>query len=292
MMAKSPGGAALAEQLRGQVAFITGGGRGIGRGIAQAFAEEGASVAVMARTTNQLAETVELVEKAGPRALMVTGDVTSQSDVESAWAETERTLGPINVLVSNAGITGPFAPISEADTDEWWRTQEVHLRGAYLTSRCAVRSMRGRGGGRIIIIASRAAERGSPNVSAYGVAKAAQVRLTELIAAEGAEFGIRSFVLHPGTVDTQFTDDALNSPEANRFAQGFVQRLSQLRDDPAAFTPMSRVQNLCILLATGAGDDLSGRYLSVDYDVPALAQRAAQIQENDLYTLRIQTLGE
>src|SRR6266545_1946326 len=105
----------MAGLLAGQVAFITGGGRGIGRGIAQAFAAEGCSVAVMARSEDQILETVSLVEKAGGRGLAVTGDVTSQNDVERAIAETEQRLGPINVLVSNAGITGPFAPIVEAD---------------------------------------------------------------------------------------------------------------------------------------------------------------------------------
>src|SRR6185436_9871421 len=114
-------GTTMAGLLQGQVAFVTGGGRGIGRGIAQAFAAEGASVAVMARSEDQIAETVMLVEKAGVRAIAVTGDVTSQSDVERAIAEAEARLAPIDILVSNAGITGPFAPIVEADPDEWWR---------------------------------------------------------------------------------------------------------------------------------------------------------------------------
>jgi 3-oxoacyl-[acyl-carrier protein] reductase len=282
----------LSPQMQGQVAFITGAGRGIGRGIAEAFAAEGASVALMARSDDQLAETLRLVESAGGRGLSLKGDVTSQADVDSAIEATETALGPITTLVSNAGITGPYAPIAEADPDEWWRTQEVHLRGAFLTSRAAFRSMRSRGGGRIIIIASRAAERGTPNVSGYAVAKSSQVRFTEMLASEGAEFGIKAFVLHPGTVDTQFTDEALNREDARRYATGFVERLTELRKNPSAFTPMSQVTNLCIFLASGAGDDLSGRYLSVDYDIQKLVQDANQIRERELYTLRIHTLNE
>jgi 3-oxoacyl-[acyl-carrier protein] reductase len=278
--------------MQGQVAFITGAGRGIGRGIAEAFAAEGASVALMARSDDQLAETLRLVESAGGRGLSLKGDVTSQADVDSAIEATETALGPITTLVSNAGITGPYAPIAEADPDEWWRTQEVHLRGAFLTSRAAFRSMRSRGGGRIIIIASRAAERGTPNVSGYAVAKSSQVRFTEMLASEGAEFGIKAFVLHPGTVDTQFTDEALNREDARRYATGVVERLTELRKNPSAFTPMSQVTNLCIFLASGAGDDLSGRYLSVDYDIQKLVQDANQIRERELYTLRIHTLNE
>ena len=278
--------------MQGQVAFITGGGRGIGRGIAEAFAAEGASVALMARSEDQLSETLRQIEAVGGRGLMLKGDVTSQDDVDSAIAATETRLGPITTVVSNAGITGPYAPIAEADPDEWWRTQEVHLRGAFLTSRAAFRSMRSRGGGRIIIISSRAAERGSPNISGYAVAKSSQLRFTEMLAAEGAPVGIKAFVLHPGTVDTQFTDEALNRADANQYAAGFVERLRELRKNPAAFTPMSKVTDLCIFLASGTGDELSGRYLSVDYDVPQLAQGSEQIKERDLYTLRIQTLTD
>jgi len=278
--------------MQGQVAFITGGGRGIGRGIAEAFAVEGASVAVMARSEDQLSETLQQIEAVGGRGLMIKGDVTSQGDIDSAVAATESGLGPITTMVSNAGITGPYAPIAEADPEEWWRTQEVHLRGAFLASRAAFRSMRTHGGGRIIIISSRAAERGSPNISGYAVAKSSQLRFTEMLAQEGAPVGIKAFVLHPGTVDTQFTDEALNRADARQYAAGFVERLRELRKDPAAFTPMSKVTDLCVFLATGAGDELSGRYLSVDYDVPSLAQGSARIKERDLYTLRIRTLTD
>ena len=282
----------MAGLLRDQVAFITGGGRGIGRGIAQAFAAESASVAVMARSEDQILETVSLVEKAGARGLAVMGDVTSQADVERAIAETEGRLGPINVLVSNAGITGPFAPIVEADPDEWWRTQEVHLRGAFLCSRTVFKSMANRGGGRIIIISSRAAERGTPNFSGYAVAKSSQLRLTEAIAGEGAQHGIKAFVLHPGLVDTQFTDDALNRADAQKYVPQFIQRLNTLRDNPASGNPMSQVTRLCVFLASGQGDGLSGRYISVDDDPAALAKRADTIKESDLYTLRIRTLKD
>ncbi len=282
----------MAGELTGQVAMVTGGGRGIGRGIAEAFAAEGAAVAVMARTTTQLEETVAHIERAGGRALAVAGDVTVQDDVERAVAETARELGPVTVLVNNAGITGPYAPIWAADPGEWWLTQEVHVRGMYLCTRAVLPSMMARGGGRIITIASRAAEQARPYVSAYGVAKTAQVRFTETLAAEVGPYGIRAFVLHPGFVDTQFADEPLRRADAQQWVPEFVARVRELKRNPAIGTPLSAVASLCVFLASGKGDALSGRYLTVDDDVVELVRHAERIQQDDLYTLRLRRLPE
>lgn len=282
----------MAGELAGQVALVTGGGRGIGRGIAEAFAAEGAAVAIMARTTTQLEETVAQIEQAGGRALAVAGDVTVREDVERAVAETTRELGPITVLVNNAGITGPYAPIWAADPDEWWLTQEVHVRGAYLCTRAVLPGMMARGGGRIITVASRAAEQARPHVSAYGIAKTAQVRFTETLAAEVAPYGIYAFVLHPGFVDTQFADEPLRRADAQQWVPEFVERVKELKRNPAIGTPMSAVTHLCVFLASGKGDALSGRYLTVDDDVAELVRQAERIRQEDLYTLRLRRLAE
>jgi NAD(P)-dependent dehydrogenase (short-subunit alcohol dehydrogenase family) len=282
----------MAGALTGQVALVTGGGRGIGRGIAEAFAAEGAAVAVMARSAEQLAGTVEQITKAGGRAIAVTGDVTVSRDVDQAVAETERQLGPITVLVNNAGITGPFAPIWDADPDEWWRTQEVHVHGAFLCTRAVLPSMMARGEGRIITIASRAAEQGRPNTSAYGIAKAGQLRFTESLAAEMGAQGIRAFVLHPGFVDTQFADEPQGRADAQKWVPDFIERLKELKRNPASGNPITQVMGLCVFLASGRGDGLSGRYLSVDDDVEELARHADTIQQQDLYTLRLRRLEQ
>ena len=278
--------------LASEIALVTGAGRGIGRAVAEALAAAGAAVAVMARSRDQVDDAARSIKQSGGRALALCGDVTSAADVQAAVADTERAFGPVSVLVSNAGITGPFAPIWDADPDEWWRTQEVHVHGAFLCTRAVYPGMVARGGGRIIIVSSRAAERGGANLSAYQIAKAAQLRFTESLAAEGAAAGIRAFVLHPGFVDTQFALEPLQRQDAQKYAPQFVARLQELRRDGSLGTPISRVADLCVFLASGQGDALSGRYLRVEDDWQEIARNAASIQEHDLYTLRLRTLDE
>jgi len=280
----------MVKTLEGQVGFVTGAGRGIGRAIAEAFGAAGASVAVMARTKGQIEETVARITEAGGRALAVKGDVTVAADVEKAFEKTRRQLGPVSVLVSNAGITGPFAPIWDADPAEWWRTQEVHLHGAFLCTRAVYPGMREAGGGRIIIISSSAAERGGANFSGYQIAKAAQLRFTESLAAEGAAHGIFAFALHPGFVDTRFAEEPQSREDAQKYSPLFVARLKALKEDPSIGNPVSQVADLCLFLASGRGDGLTGRFLRVDDDWEDLARQAEKIRKDDLYTLRLRTL--
>ena len=108
-------------ELNGQVAIVTGGGRGIGRAMALALAEADAAVAVVARTAHQLAETVARVEQAGGRAIAFPADVTDQRAIERTVAQVEGQLGPVDLLVNNAAIAGPIAPAWEVDVDQWWR---------------------------------------------------------------------------------------------------------------------------------------------------------------------------
>ena len=115
--------------LSGQVALVTGGGRGLGQAYAQGLAAAGAAVAVTARSTEQLDESVRLIEAAGGRALAIPADVTDRAAVEHAVATTEQALGPISLLVNNAGIAGPWKVTWETDPDEWWNTLEVNARG-------------------------------------------------------------------------------------------------------------------------------------------------------------------
>src|SRR5262245_25966675 len=119
----------MSHPLAGCTALVTGGGRGLGRAIAIHLARAGASVAVVARTPDQLDDAVRQIESERGRALAVVADVTEREAVEAAVAETERVLGPIAILVNNAGLGRPYGPVGVVDPDDWWRSHAIHVRG-------------------------------------------------------------------------------------------------------------------------------------------------------------------
>jgi NAD(P)-dependent dehydrogenase (short-subunit alcohol dehydrogenase family) len=192
--------------LTGQVAIVTGGGRGIGRAMALALAKAGAAVAVVARTEEQLAETVALIKQAGGRAIAIATDVTDPQAVEQMASQVERQLGPVDLLVNNAGHPGEVGATWEVDPDAWWRCMDVNLRGPFLCARAIVPGMIARGGGRIVTTASHTGVGLWPGMSAYATSKAAAIRLCETLAAETKEHGIRVFAIHPGGVQTALTE--------------------------------------------------------------------------------------
>jgi NAD(P)-dependent dehydrogenase (short-subunit alcohol dehydrogenase family) len=142
------------------------------------------------------------------------------------------------------------------------------------------------------VISSRAAERGGANLSGYQIAKASQLRLVEALAAEGAEVGIKAWAVHPGNVLTAFTDAPLQRADAQKYHPGFVARNRALKEDPSLGTPVAKVADLCVYLASGTGDTLSGRYFRIEESWEEMARSADVIKRDDLYTLRMRTLHE
>jgi NAD(P)-dependent dehydrogenase (short-subunit alcohol dehydrogenase family) len=245
------------------VALITGGGRGIGANIARELAEAGMRVAVGARSLDQ----VEAVAaETGGLALEL--DVMSEGSVVDAVSRTESELGPVDLLVANAGISGPSDPL--ADPDEWWRTFEVNVRGVYLCNRAVATGMIDRGGGRIVNVASGAAylatSLGGP--TAYGASKAAVHRFSETLAQQLSPQNVFVFSISPGLVKTSMTE--------GRFP------------DEAPWTPPECAPRLVRALASGKLDELAGRYLHAEHDPPdTLLGRIAEIRERDLNAIRL-----
>jgi NAD(P)-dependent dehydrogenase (short-subunit alcohol dehydrogenase family) len=267
-------------RLDGQVALVTGGGRGIGRAIALALSVAGAAVAVCARTSSQLAETVQLIERQGGRALALPADVADRHAVEAMIEQAERALGPIDTLVNDAAIGGPAGPFAETDPDAWWEVQVINLRGPVYCSRAVLPGMIRRGRGRIINISSGAGFAAWPLVSAYAVSKAALFRLSENLAAETRDQGIAVFAIDPGLVHTDMVEGALHWGEPS-IEQSFRVSLAAGED-----IPPDRAAQMVVFLASGRGDALSGRFLGPEDDEEALVGRAGEIQEQDLRVLR------
>ena len=199
-------------ELAGRVALVTGGGRGIGRGIALELTRAGARVAVAARTRAQVEETAAEID-----GLAIEADVSKREDVERMVATAEQELGPLDVLVANAGIANWEEAAWEVEPEEWWRILEVNVLGVYLCCRAVIPGMIERGGGRIVNVASGAAYLPGSTSTAYSASKAAVHRFSETLANQLEPHGIPVFSISPGLVRTDligshFGDDAPWTP--------------------------------------------------------------------------------
>jgi NAD(P)-dependent dehydrogenase (short-subunit alcohol dehydrogenase family) len=265
----------MPNELAGQVAVVTGGGHGFGRTISEYLAAEGAAVAITARTAGPLEETVAAIEAAGGRALAIPGDVSKREDVERVKRETEAAFGPVTTVVHNAGVPWPFGPIWEVDPDTWWEAQGIHVRGAFLYMNTFVPDMIERGGGRVIVISSTASQRVGKYLSGYCVAKHTQNRLVEHLAAEGAEHNIFTWALHPGSVYTGISVVTQADPMAQKYLPDFVDRLEHQKHEADPEPGLRRCAEVCVILASGRGDALSGKYLEPEWDLDAMVREAA-----------------
>ena len=271
-----------AINLAGQVAIVTGGGRGIGKAIAMALARADASVAVVARSGDQLAGTAKEITEAGGRAISVTADVSDPGAVERMVVEVEKSLGSVDLLVNNAGLPGPIGRTWETDPDDWWRCLEVNLRGPMLCSRAVLPGMITREGGRIVNVASGAGTFAIPYLGAYVTSKTALIRFTEIVALEAGAHGVMVFAIEPGTVRTAMAEYALKSDEGKRWLPWLGEVFKRGED-----VPPDRAADLLVLLASGRADALSGRFFTIKDDVVGLVERAGDQGLGDLQTLRL-----
>lgn len=273
--------------LQGEVTLITGGSRGIGLATAVAFARAGAAVALVGRSADAVADAARAVRAAGGRVVARQADVVDEEAMADVVAEARDVLGPITILVNNAGSIGPIAPFGETALDEWWRCLEVNLRGPAVCTHLTVHDMVARGRGRIINIVSGAGASSFTYFSAYVASKTALVRWTESLAAELAPYGVHAFAMEPGTVATDMSNFSMTSPDGRRWIPWFKGIF-----DAGLDVPMGRVVERALALATGAGDALSGRYIPLAEDLEKLAANASQIRREAMYSLRMSRLPE
>ena len=206
---------------RGKVALVTGAASGIGRAIAERFAEEGAHV-VVTDVDERLGEEVArgVAEKNGlRRAIAVPLDVSSEEQVERAFEQTIRAYGGVDVVVSNAGISS-FGSLDVLPAAEWDRSFAVNSRGHFLVARAALRIMKQQGtGGSIVFNASKNVTAPGKEFGAYSVSKAAEAQLCRIVALEGGEFGIRANMLNPDAIfgGSRFWSDEMRAMRAQNY---------------------------------------------------------------------------
>ena len=239
-------------------ALVTGGGRGIGAGIARELAEDGWSIVVAARSREQIDA---VANEVGGRAIEV--DVSDRGSVERMFAE----AGEVELLVANAGVSGPDGPSWEADPADWWHVQEINVLGVHLCCRTVIPQMLDRRSGRIVITASGAAYLPGSSSTAYPTSKAAVARYGETLANE-LQGRIPVFFFSPGLVKTAMTGHW---------------------GDDLPWTPPELAPQLVRVLASGRADALAGRYIHAEHDdIEDLIVRADEIVANDLNAIRLQ----
>lgn len=253
----------MSERLRKRVAIVIGGGRGIGAAIAEAFAAEGAQLVIASRTERELAAVAARCQSHGVPCLTHVADVSVLAEIRTLVRRALDHFGHIDVLVNAAGVYGPIGPLVDVDLEEWTEAVRTNLFGTLYACHEVLPSMiRGRAGS-IINFSGGGAAAPLPRFSAYGVSKAAIVRLTETLAEEVAEHGVRVNAIAPGAVDTKLQDDVLL---AGKRAGPLYTRIRDLRESGAGGTPVQVPASLAVFLASSESQGLTGRLISAPHD--------------------------
>ncbi len=251
-------------RLDNRVALVTGGGRGIGRAIALAFAREGAHVGVTARTAAEIDAVATEIRGLGRKALAVACDVGERAQVEAAVGATSEALGPIQILVNNAGLA-VSAKLADTDDALWERHLRVNLTGAFYMSRAVLPAMLAARWGRIINIASTAARRGAPYIAAYVASKHGLLGLTRALAMEVATAGITVNAICPGYVATELTWDGVRriQQKTGRTYEEAVRALEGFSPQQRLVEP-EEVAALAVLLASDETRGVTAQAWQVD----------------------------
>jgi len=253
-------------KLHSRLALITGGGRGIGRAIALAFAVEGSQVVVAARSAHQVDEVAgEISSRFKTKALAITCDVSDLNSVEQMFAKVDDAFGRgPDILVNNAGIA-ESAPLLKTDDALWRRHLEINLSGTFYCTRAALAPMIELGWGRIINIASIAGKTGAPYIAAYAASKHGILGLTRSVALEVATKGVTVNAICPGYVDTDMTSRGVENitSKTGRTAEQALESIKKMSPQNRIIEP-EEVAALALLLASEDGRGINGQAINVD----------------------------
>ncbi|HIE10386.1 MAG TPA: SDR family oxidoreductase [Kiritimatiellae bacterium] len=273
-------------KLRGKYALVSGASRGLGARIARRFAEEGAALALCARSEKALAQIRRRLLQAVPdlEVMVLPTDISREKQVDRLARAVEDAFPHLDILVNCAGVAGPRGLLPAADWQEWKKAIVINLLGTAYMIRTFLPALRRSRRGKIINISGGGATRPLPGLSSYAASKAAVVRLTETLARELGSQSIDVNAVAPGVLATRMVDDFLELG-AEILGQQYVEEVARQKRDP--LPAMDRAADLCVFLASEQGDGISGRLISAAWDpwkkFPRFRERIAS---SDIYTLR------
>ncbi len=246
----------------GRVALVTGGGRGIGAATARLLASQGAAVAVAARTEDEVVSVAAEIMARGGSAVPLVLDVADEDSVASGFEKARAELGPVTILVNNAGTPGVPLPVAATEVAEWRRVFEINVTGAFLCAREALPQMAAGNWGRIVNVSSAASRHPLAGMAAYGASKAALDQLTRVLALEGEPYNIVTTGVYPGVVDTRMQE------ESRGFGPGLIgrqlHRMFQGYRDFGMLRPPEEPADLISYLCTPAADRLNGHIIRLE----------------------------
>jgi NAD(P)-dependent dehydrogenase (short-subunit alcohol dehydrogenase family) len=251
-------------RLRNKVAVITGGGQGIGRGIALAMAREGAHVVLAARTLANLEEVKAEIEAQGGKALAIETDLRVPGSIEELAQQTLQSLGHVDILVNNSGIAGPMAELWKIDPADWDETFDVNVKGVFLTCRAFLPSMLERRTGTVLVIGSPSGKRPLHGRTAYTTGKLGLVGLVRTLAWEVGPYGLRVNLISPSGPDGPRMDAVIRGQAETR-GLTYEQARQEFLDLSALgrFTPVEDIGNAAVFLASEESGSTTGEDLNV-----------------------------